>query len=327
MVDGSPLGACSGEAEAARLPGPATSGTIAIPAALRMLGRARVGPVAAVPTPARVGPYYILRRLMMSDEAALYRAVDSAGARVVLKAAAPAAGWAADARLKREGELLGRLAHRGIVRLLDHGLDDAGRPWFAMPDLQGGDFEQALNRLRAQSVLRRRDAILGESLPLFLAACSAVAAAHAQGVWHLDLKPGHLMLEGDGQPVVVDWGIAREAGGPPGRPGLVLGTPGYMAPEQCLGHDRADARSDVWSLGAILYELLTYRRAVPSGEVDRMLSVTRARLPVPPQEATAGLDPPDAICEVCLRALALDPAERPADAQALHEELVDAMTT
>ncbi len=305
--------------EALDLPGPATSGSIAIPAALRRASRPRLVAAHVPPTPARIGPYYVLRRLLLSPDAVLYRAVDASGARVVLKAPAAEAGWAADARLRREGELIERLDHPGIVRLLDHGVDESGRAWLAMPDLQGGDFRMLLNRLGAAPLRRRRAALRSELLPLFLAACSAVAEAHAQGICHLDLKPRHLMLDASGQPVVVDWGIAREPTSPPGRAGLLLGTPGYMAPEQCGGHEHGDLRSDVWSLGATLYELLTFRRAVPAGDVDRMLALTCGRLPRRPDEVAAGLDVPDAVSAVCMQALALDPADRPADARVLRQ--------
>ena len=169
------------------------------------------------------------------------------------------------ARLEREARVLARLEHPGIVPVHDAGTLPDGRPFYAMKLVRGERLDEAAARL----------ASLPERLRLFLRVCETVAFAHARGVLHRDLKPGNVMVGPFGEVLVLDWGIARLVGEPepPGarRPGsaapgaeprpdeapataagTVLGTPGFMAPEQARGEAGVDLRADVFSLGALL---------------------------------------------------------------------------
>jgi serine/threonine protein kinase len=173
------------------------------------------------------------------------------------------------ARLGREARILARLEHPGIVPVHDAGTLPDGRIYYVMKLVRGERLERVARAVPTSELLR-----------LFLRICETVGFAHAQGIVHRDLKPSNVMVGSFGEVLVLDWGIARvtrdaeaDGGGPlpaataiEGRgrsdpadtaPGTVLGTPGFMAPEQAQGwHHLVDARTDVYALGAILRALV-----------------------------------------------------------------------
>ncbi|MES2305799.1 MAG: serine/threonine-protein kinase [Gemmatimonadota bacterium] len=150
-------------------------------------------------------------------------------------------------RLEREARILARLEHPGIVAVHDAGTLADGRGWYAMRLIRGGSLDQAAAQFDT----------VGDAVRVMLRLVDAVAFAHAQGVVHRDLTPRNVMLGPFGEVLVLDWGVAREGEGSDGS-GLVIGTPGYMAPEQAAGLG-TDPRSDVFGLGAILRDLLALR--------------------------------------------------------------------
>ncbi len=188
------------------------------------------------------------------------------------------------ARLRREARVLARLEHPGVVPVHDVGTLPDGRPWYAMKLVRGERLDEAAARLPT----------LPERLRLFLRVCEPVAFAHARGVVHRDLKPSNVMVGPFGEVLVLDWGIARvvsegEPDRPPAAPpaesrepraaaapgtaaGTVLGTPGYMAPEQARGDGGVDARADVYALGVLLRGL-----AGPEAPRARRLAAIVAR--------------------------------------------------
>lgn len=225
------------------------------------------------------------------------------------------AGADAEARLAREARLTARLEHPGIVPVHDAGVLPDGRFFYVMKLVRG-------NRLDDLAAL---PAGLPERLRLFRQICDAVAFAHARGVLHRDLKPQNVMLGPFGEVLVMDWGVAKQvgsaevpsqtfdAGGPALKadtnPGTVLGTPGYMAPEQAQGQlHRIDVRTDVYALGGILYSLLTGRSPGPVGPAGAM-----------PRHFERSI--PRQLRSVCLKALADDPERRYADVPELAADV------
>jgi len=217
------------------------------------------------------------------------------------------------ARFATEARAVARLDHPAIVAVHDAGAE-RGRPYLVM-ELVAGEALSA--RLARRGPL---EPVAAAALVRDLA--RAVAHAHERGVLHRDLKPGNVLLDAEGRPRLTDFGLARVAGPWRGltRTGDVLGTPAYMAPEQALGHHRAvDARTDLYGLGAILYEALTGRPPFAGDsfvEVVQKVVETRATAP---SVLRPGLDP--ALEAVCARAMAKTPADRPASAADLAAEL------
>jgi WD40 repeat protein len=209
-------------------------------------------------------------------------------------------------RLVREGRAQSRLRHPNVVPVTDV-VDIGGAPGLILEYVDGPSLHE---RLREGKVpLDQADALAQDIL-------HGVAAAHAAGIVHRDLKPGNVLLAptGDGfQAKVTDFGLARhvDAGGDLTRSNAALGTPAYMSPEQVRDSATADVRSDVFSLGALLYELVSGKQAFAATSVAETFDRVRAGR----YEPLVGV--PDRMREAIAAALQIDPARRPADGAAL----------
>lgn len=214
-------------------------------------------------------------------------------------------------RFQNEARAVARLDHPNIVPIHEIGEDD-GRYYFSMPYLEGRSLAERIFDPRSPR----------ENARLLAKVARAIQFAHERGVLHRDLKPSNILLDSDGEPHVGDFGLARIADSESGltRSGAVLGSPAYMAPEQALGNTRSvTTAADVYSLGAILYELLTKQ---PPFQADSSLATLRLVISEPPK-APRALDPSiDRDLEtIILKCLAKDPALRYSSAGELAEDL------
>jgi hypothetical protein len=214
-------------------------------------------------------------------------------------------------RFLREAESVARLKHPGIVDVYAFGELD-GCPYFSLEYLEGGSLAE---RLGGRPLAPREAAVLAAEL------ARAVHYAHREGIVHRDLKPANVLLTADGRPKITDFGLAKRLD-VEGRTqtGAVMGTPGYMAPEQAEGKGRAiGPHTDVYALGAVLYEMLTGRppfRAATT--LDTLLLVLSAQ-PMPPRDVNPHV--PADLETICLKCLAKDPEQRYASARRLAEDL------
>jgi formylglycine-generating enzyme required for sulfatase activity len=249
----------------------------------------------------------------------------------------------ARARFAREARLTCRLEHPGVVPVHGLGCHSDGRPFYVMRLIRGETLKEAITRFHAESPSLdpgARAIALNALLERFLGVCDAVEYAHSRGVVHRDLKPANVMIGSFGETLVVDWGLAKSLAPEPGdveaacgapngqgedvyatARGKAVGTPQYMSPEQASGqHDQTGTASDVYSLGATLYELIV--GDAPFGEsygselvMRRVIAGDFRR----PREARPGV--PRALEAVCLKAMALKPADRYTSARALADDL------
>jgi serine/threonine-protein kinase len=248
------------------------------------------------------------------------------------------------ARFLLEAEITGGLEHPGIVPVYGLGAYADGRPFYAMRFIRGDSLKDAIERFhRADGPGRdpgERGLALRGLLRRFIDVCNAIAYAHARGVLHRDLKPGNVMLGRYGETLVVDWGLAKAVGRPDGatgteegtlRPtaasdsaptqlGSALGTPAYMSPEQAAGRlDLLGPASDVYSLGATLYCLLTGQAPFTKADKGAVLQKVQRGEFLPPRQVRGSVPPPlDAICR---KAMALPPGERYESPRALADDL------
>ncbi len=245
----------------------------------------------------------------------------------------------AEARFVREARVQGQLEHPSVVPVYDLGSDAEGKLFFTMKRIRGQSLEEILKGLRKDDpdfVHYSRRRLLGA----FLQVCQTMAYAHTRGVLHRDLKPANLMLGAFGEVYVLDWGLAKLVGateedadtitehthldGPAVSytvDGDILGTPGYMAPEQLAGSvDDLDERADIYALGAILHELLTLKPLHRGDTINDILISTLGAPKAPSAVAPAREIAPE-LDELCLAALAKAPEERLATASELAARL------
>jgi serine/threonine-protein kinase len=259
--------------------------------------------------------YAILRELGRGGMATVYLADDRRhGRQVAIKLLNPELGAVLGPdRFTREIRIAAALSHPHILPLYDSG-EAGGRLYYVMPYVRGGSLRE---RLASERPLNAEEAVA-----LVRQVAAALDHAHTHGLVHRDIKPENILLH-EGEAMVADFGIALAAATAPHerltQTGLMVGTPEYMSPEQAAGERTLDARSDVYSLGCVLYELLTgeppHRATTPRGVIARRFSET----PPHPRRVRPAL--PTALDEAVARALALDPADRFESAVAFADAL------
>jgi PAS domain S-box-containing protein len=277
-----------------------------------------------------MGLIWLARDTQLDRDVALKELHPKAGDDVVLRS-----------RFLREAQITGQLEHPGVVPVYEVARHPrSGLPFYTMRFVRGRTLTAASEAFHA----RRRD---GQAEPLelvallsaFVVACNTIAYAHSRRILHRDLKGENVILGDFGEVVVLDWGLAKQLDAPEATdaartyaaalerwntgqtlPGDVIGTPAYMAPEQASGRvDLIDHRTDIYGLGAILYEILTGQP--PFTGSDSLEVVTKAARGEPARPRELWPEVPAALESTCLRALARDPANRHATAAHLAREV------
>jgi formylglycine-generating enzyme required for sulfatase activity/tRNA A-37 threonylcarbamoyl transferase component Bud32 len=263
----------------------------------------------------RLGSYRVLKVLGAGGMGVVFQAEDATLKRkIALKAMLPslAADESARQRFLREAQTAAAVEHDHIVPIYQVG-EDRGVPFIAMPFLKGESLDK---RLKREGTLP-----IAEVARIGREAARGLAAAHAQGLVHRDIKPANLWLEGEtGRVKILDFGLAKAASGAVHltQSGMILGTPAYMAPEQA-GGQVPDPRSDLFSLGCVLYEMCTGQRPFQGPDLLAILAAQALRQPPAPREVRPEV--PRALSELVLRLLAKKPVDRPPSAQAVIEAL------
>jgi WD40 repeat protein len=262
------------------------------------------------------GDYELIQEIARGGMGVVYEARQNSLNRTVALKMILAGQLATDAEVQRfqqEAEAAANLDHPNIVPIHEVG-QYKGRHYFTMKLVEGGALADHLARLRVDH---------RASVRIMAKVARGVHFAHQRGILHRDLKPANILLDAAGEPHVTDFGLAkrvdREAGLTITKPGGILGTPAYMSPEQAQGEQQLTTATDIYSLGAILYALLTgqppFRGATP---LDVLLQL-RDKEPAPPRSVDRSV--PRDLETICLKCLEKDPLARYTSADALADDL------
>ena len=258
----------------------------------------------------QIGKYRIVRVVGEGGMGRVYEATDPViNRRVAVKTISQTVLQDADtrARFLREAQAAGQLSHPNLITIFDVGEED-GAPFIVMEYLEGEELTR---------VIAKRQLTLDAKLQLIIEVCQGLAYAHAKGLVHRDIKPANIFVTTGNQAKILDFGLARGTASELTQTGRVVGTPSYMAPEQVRG-DKVDHRSDIFSVGVVLYELLSGHKAFKGDTVAATIFQVLERQP----DSLQQLDPnmPPGIWKVVERAIAKDPGAR---YQQIDEMLAD----
>ncbi len=257
------------------------------------------------------GRYEIWGLLGAGGMGSVYRARDmELDEMVALKVLRPELASVPDTleRFRREVKLARKVTHPNVARVFDVG-EDGGEKFLTMELVEGESLSDVIAREGPLGIAR--------AVSITMSICAGLAAAHAAGVVHRDLKPDNILLDRAGRVVVTDFGIARVAASD-ARTNAITGTPAYMSPEQVRGQP-ADTRADIYALGVVLYELLTGARA---WQGDTVLAIATARVFMPPPDPRAiRADIPPALGAITMRCMATDREGRYPTVEALTSDL------
>jgi len=251
----------------------------------------------------KIGRYVVLKQIGGGGMGVVYKAMDTVlGREVALKTLRVdvAKDPGLRERFLREARSAGSLSHSNIVTVFERG-EENGSPYIVMESLEGEDLKTRLERPERFP--------LGERVTILLAIARGLSHAHSKGIIHRDVKPSNVFICSSGQVKILDFGLAHITSSELTRTGQILGTPNYMAPEQILGRP-VDARSDVFSLGALSYELLTGKKAF-GGSPKQFGTLTLDIVKNDPQPIEALLPGvPPSLPRLVRKAMAKDPSAR-----------------
>jgi serine/threonine protein kinase/formylglycine-generating enzyme required for sulfatase activity len=234
--------------------------------------------------------YTLVREIARSGMGQIYFGEDPQLKRNVAVKVSSVSEGGEDPRFSKEAEVLAQLAHPNIVPIYNIGVDAQSRPFYGMKLIKGRTLQAVLNQIRDGDAAALKDYPRATLLTIFRKVCDAMMFAHSKGILHRDLKPENIMVGEYGEVLVMDWGLAKvlgeleEQGSSVSRvndtgdygmtmEGEVMGTPQYMSPEQAMGMvAELDVRSDIYSLGGILYAILTLRPPVDGATLDEVLT-------------------------------------------------------
>ena len=251
------------------------------------------------------------------------------GRRVAIKRLAPSAAndEKERRRLLREARVTAQLQHPNTVPVYEIGKDDDGQIYFTMKKIEGENLFRILGRIAQDDMETLKAYPLDRLLGILIQACNALAYAHALGVIHRDVKPENIMVGLFGEVLLMDWGVAKVWGMPnedgddesgPRAAGYQRltttgqrpGTPLYMSPEQVLGNKHVDERTDIFSMGVVLYELLAQREPFRGPTIKDTFDNIVNETPPPPSQVTRSRTVPKRLDAICLKAMEKLPRDR-----------------
>ncbi|MHC4871463.1 MAG: protein kinase domain-containing protein [Planctomycetota bacterium] len=281
--------------------------------------------------------------------------------KVAVKLMPTAADEETKTRFMEEAQVIGQLEHPNIVPIHDIGIDDNGRLFFTMKYVNGRDLGSILDDLRNEVTESKQEYTQLRLLRSFASICNAIAFAHSNGVIHRDLKPDNIMIGDYGEVLVMDWGLARvtdkkdekqqtplqkylqekdkdsghtlkgistirkdigSTGANDTLDGEIIGTPLYMSPEQARGENsRIDQRSDIYGLGAILYEILTLKPPVEDGDVETVINEVREEKILTPEKRTPDREIPPELSAITMKSLSYSPHNRYQTVRPLRDDI------
>jgi serine/threonine-protein kinase len=259
-----------------------------------------------------IGKYQVIEKLGAGGMGVVYRALDTVLQRdVAIKVLSLQLSTHEESRERffREAHLMGALTHENIVSIYDMG-EHGESIYISMEYLEGEDLATMLERREKMS--------LGTKIRIIHDVSLGLAYAHRKGVIHRDIKPHNIFILSSGQSKILDFGVARIPSSSLTKSGKIVGTANYMAPELLLG-DRPDARADIFSLGAVFYELLTYKRAFTGPTLAETLSAIAYRDPEPMKSLDKTI--PNELCRIVGKTLVKKASERYQSMEELSREL------